>query len=66
MIGILASRIKEKLNRPVVAFAAGDDGELKGSARSVAGFHIRDGLDAVAAKHPQLLKNLAAMQWRRA
>ncbi|WP_271272892.1 single-stranded-DNA-specific exonuclease RecJ [Aliamphritea hakodatensis] len=56
VIGILASRIKEKLNRPVVAFAAGDDGELKGSARSVAGFHIRDGLDAVAAKHPQLLK----------
>lgn len=56
VIGILASRIKEKLNRPVVAFAAGDDGELKGSARSVAGFHIRDGLDAVAAKHPHLLK----------
>lgn len=56
VIGILASRIKDKLNRPVVAFAAGDDGELKGSARSVAGFHIRDGLDAVAAKHPHLLK----------
>mgnify|MGYP000442232370 FL=1 len=56
VIGILASRIKEKLNRPVVAFAIGDAGELKGSARSVAGFHIRDGLDAVAAKHPELLK----------
>jgi len=56
VIGILASRIKEKVNRPVVAFAAGDNGELKGSARSVPGFHIRDGLDAVAAKHPQLLK----------
>ncbi|MBQ0756314.1 MAG: single-stranded-DNA-specific exonuclease RecJ [Amphritea sp.] len=56
VIGILASRIKEKVNRPVVAFAVGDEGELKGSARSVSGFHIRDGLDAVAAKHPQLLK----------
>ncbi|MDO6563254.1 single-stranded-DNA-specific exonuclease RecJ [Amphritea sp. 1_MG-2023] len=56
VIGILASRIKEKLNRPVVAFATGDKGELKGSARSVNGFHIRDGLDAVAAKHPSLLK----------
>lgn len=56
VIGILASRIKEKVNRPVVAFAAGDSGELKGSARSVPGFHIRDGLDAVAAKHPELLK----------
>ncbi len=56
VIGILASRIKEKVNRPVVAFAVGDEGELKGSARSVNGFHIRDGLDAVAAKHPQLLK----------
>ncbi|GGK65302.1 single-stranded-DNA-specific exonuclease RecJ [Amphritea balenae] len=56
VIGILASRIKEKVNRPVVAFAIGDSGELKGSARSVPGFHIRDGLDAVAAKHPQLLK----------
>lgn len=56
VIGILASRIKEKVNRPVVAFATGDSGELKGSARSVPGFHIRDGLDAVAAKHPELLK----------
>ena len=56
VIGILASRIKDKVNRPVVAFAAGDNGELKGSARSVQGFHIRDGLDAVAAKHPELLK----------
>ncbi|MBN0986377.1 single-stranded-DNA-specific exonuclease RecJ [Amphritea pacifica] len=56
VIGILASRIKDKLNRPVVAFAIGDEGELKGSARSVTGFHIRDGLDVVAAKHPELLK----------
>lgn len=56
VIGILASRIKERVHRPVIAFAPGDDGEIKGSARSINGFHIRDGLDAVAAKHPGLLK----------
>ncbi len=56
VIGILASRIKERVHRPVIAFAPGDGGEIKGSARSINGFHIRDGLDAVAAKHPGLLK----------
>ncbi len=56
VIGILASRIKERVYRPVIAFAPGDEGEIKGSARSINGFHIRDGLDAVAAKHPGLLK----------
>jgi len=56
VIGILASRIKERVHRPVIAFAPGDEGEIKGSARSINGFHIRDGLDAVAAKHPGLLK----------
>lgn len=56
VIGILASRIKERTHRPVIAFAQGDAGELKGSARSIAGFHIRDGLDAIAACYPQLLK----------
>jgi single-stranded-DNA-specific exonuclease len=56
VIGILASRIKERVHRPVIAFAPGDAGEVKGSARSINGFHIRDGLDAVAAKHPGLLK----------
>ncbi|WP_082800556.1 single-stranded-DNA-specific exonuclease RecJ [Neptuniibacter pectenicola] len=56
VIGILASRIKEKTHRPVIAFAQGDEGELKGSARSISGFHIRDGLDAIAAKHPSLLR----------
>ncbi|MBR9827820.1 MAG: single-stranded-DNA-specific exonuclease RecJ [Oceanospirillales bacterium] len=56
VIGILASRIKERVHRPVIAFAPGDAGEIKGSARSISGFHIRDGLDAVAAKHPGLLK----------
>jgi len=56
VIGILASRIKEETHRPVIAFAQGDEGELKGSARSISGFHIRDGLDAIAAKHPSLLR----------
>ncbi|PIE20766.1 MAG: single-stranded-DNA-specific exonuclease RecJ [Neptuniibacter caesariensis] len=56
VIGILASRIKEKTHRPVIAFAQGDAGELKGSARSISGFHVRDGLDAIAARYPQLLK----------
>ncbi|MBY4676154.1 single-stranded-DNA-specific exonuclease RecJ [Marinobacterium arenosum] len=56
VIGILASRIKERVNRPVIAFAPGDDGQLKGSARSIPGFHIRDGLDAIAARRPQLLR----------
>jgi len=56
VIGILASRIKERLHRPVIAFAPGEGDELKGSARSVPGLHIRDALDAVAARHPDLLR----------
>ncbi|MBS98684.1 MAG: single-stranded-DNA-specific exonuclease RecJ [Oceanospirillaceae bacterium] len=56
VIGILASRIKERVHRPVIAFAPGDAGDLKGSARSISGFHVRDGLDAVAARHPGLIK----------
>lgn len=57
VVGILASRIKDKLHRPVIAFAPADDdsGQLKGSARSVSGVHIRDVLDAVASSHPGLL-----------
>ena len=56
VIGILASRIKDKYHRPVIAFADTEDGEeIKGSARSIQGLHIRDALDAVAAKHPELL-----------
>ena len=56
VIGILAARIKERLHRPVIAFAPGEGDELKGSARSVPGLHIRDALDAIAAKHPDLLR----------
>jgi single-stranded-DNA-specific exonuclease len=55
VIGILAARIKERFHRPVIAFARSGPGELKGSARSVTGLHIRDALDAVAARHPDLI-----------
>jgi single-stranded-DNA-specific exonuclease len=55
VIGILASRLKERYHRPTIAFADAGEGMLKGSARSVPGFHIRDALDAVAAQHPQLI-----------
>lgn len=53
--GILASRLKERYHRPVIAFADAEDGWLKGSARSVAGFHIRDALAAIDALHPRLI-----------
>ncbi len=56
VIGILASRIKEKFHRPVIAFARGNGGDLKGSGRSIPGFHLRDALDLVAKRHPDLLK----------
>jgi len=55
VIGILAARIREQLHRPVIAFARCGDDEIKGSARSVPGFHIRDALDAVASQQPELL-----------
>lgn len=56
VIGILASRIKERFHRPVIAFAPSAPGEIKGSARSIPGLHIRDTLDAIAARHPQVLQ----------
>lgn len=55
VIGILAARIKERFHRPVIAFARSAAGEIKGSARSVTGLHIRDALDAVATRHPGLI-----------
>lgn len=55
VIGILAARIKERFHRPVIAFAPAEKGEIKGSARSIPGFHIRDALDAVASRHPGLI-----------
>ncbi|HEY6941743.1 single-stranded-DNA-specific exonuclease RecJ, partial [Dokdonella sp.] len=57
VVGLVASKLKERLNRPVVAFARADDGgvELRGSARSIAGFHLRDALADVDATHPGLI-----------
>ncbi|KPV41613.1 ssDNA exonuclease RecJ [Thiohalorhabdus denitrificans] len=55
VVGLVASRIKERLHRPVIAFAPGDGGLLKGSGRSVAGVHIRDVLERVATTHEGLL-----------
>ncbi|MBP7958594.1 MAG: single-stranded-DNA-specific exonuclease RecJ, partial [Thiopseudomonas sp.] len=55
VIGILASRMKERYHRPVIAFADAGAGQLKGSARSIPGLHIRDALDAVAARFPELI-----------
>jgi single-stranded-DNA-specific exonuclease len=55
VIGILASRIKDRYHRPVIVFADAGDGQIKGSARSIPGLHIRDALDAVAAQNPGLL-----------
>lgn len=56
VIGIVAARVRERVHRPVIAFAPANETELKGSARSVPGLHIRDALDAVAARHPTLLR----------
>ncbi len=55
VVGILASRIKDKLYRPVFAFASGDGGVLKGSGRSIPGVHIRDVLALIDAKNPGLI-----------
>jgi single-stranded-DNA-specific exonuclease len=55
VIGILASRLKERYHRPTIAFADAGEGLLKGSARSVPGFHIRDALEAVNARLPGLM-----------
>lgn len=56
VIGILASRVKEKFHRPVIIFAPANEREIRGSARSIAGVHIRDVLCDIASKHPALLK----------
>ena len=56
VIGILASRLKDKFHRPVIAFAEASDGELKGSGRSIAGLHLRDALDLLSKRHPKLIR----------
>ena len=55
VIGILASRIKEKFHRPVIAFAPSTGEEIKGSARSIPGLHIRDALAQIAVQYPTLI-----------
>ncbi len=55
VIGILASRLKDKFHRPVIAFARSQNGELKGSGRSIAGLHLRDALDRVSKHQPHLI-----------
>ena len=55
VIGILAGRIKEKFHRPTIAFARGNAGELKGSGRSIPGLHLRDALDLVTKREPDLI-----------
>ncbi|HAS6082935.1 single-stranded-DNA-specific exonuclease RecJ [Vibrio vulnificus] len=55
VIGILASRIKEKYHRPVIAFADGGDGYIKGSCRSIPGLHMRDALDLIDTQNPGLI-----------
>ncbi len=57
VVGLVASRIKERTHRPVIAFALTDDGRLKGSGRSVPGVHLRDMLDLVAKRKPAVLSH---------
>jgi single-stranded-DNA-specific exonuclease len=56
VVGLVAGRIKDRTHRPVVAFAPASDGQLRGSARSVPGVHVRDALEQVAARHPGLIE----------
>ncbi|MGO9947398.1 MAG: single-stranded-DNA-specific exonuclease RecJ [Steroidobacteraceae bacterium] len=55
VVGLVAGKVKERLHRPVIAFARAEDGSLRGSARSVAGVNIRDALDSIATRHPDLI-----------
>jgi single-stranded-DNA-specific exonuclease len=55
VVGLVASRVKDRVRRPVIAFALADEQTLRGSARSVAGIHIRDVLDGIAAREPDLI-----------
>ncbi|WP_144210827.1 single-stranded-DNA-specific exonuclease RecJ [Shewanella donghaensis] len=55
VIGILASRIKDKYHRPVIAFADAGEGEIKGSARSIKGLHMRDVLELINSRHPGMI-----------
>ena len=56
VVGIVASRLKDRYHRPVIVFANSGDGELRGSGRSIAGFHLRDALDLVAKRAPDTVR----------
>ena len=56
VVGLVASRLKEKYWRPTLAFAPAGDGELRGSGRSIPDVHLRDALDLVSKRHPDLIK----------
>ncbi|MFN3415814.1 MAG: single-stranded-DNA-specific exonuclease RecJ [Caldimonas sp.] len=56
VVGIVASRVKDRVHRPTFVFARGQDGLLKGSGRSIPGFHLRDALDLVSKRHPGVLR----------
>src|SRR5690606_25199798 len=56
VIGIVASRLKDKFYRPTITFAPGGEGLLKGSGRSIPGFHLRDALDLVSKHAPSLIQ----------
>ncbi|MFZ9905519.1 MAG: single-stranded-DNA-specific exonuclease RecJ [Steroidobacteraceae bacterium] len=55
VVGLVAGRVKERVRRPVIAFARAGDASLRGSARSVAGVHVRDVLEAISTRHPGLI-----------
>ena len=55
VVGLVAGRIKDRLHRPVIAFARAEDGSLRGSGRSISGVNIRDALDSIATRHPGLI-----------
>ncbi len=55
VVGIVAGRVKDRLHRPTFVLARGANGQIKGSGRSIPGFHLRDALDLVAKRHPGLL-----------
>ena len=56
IVGLVATRIREKTNQPAVVFAPADGGHLRGSARSVTGLHIRDLLESISTRHPGLIE----------
>jgi single-stranded-DNA-specific exonuclease len=54
-VGIVAARLKDRYHRPAIVFARGSDGALRGSGRSIAGFHLRDALDLIAKRAPRTI-----------